>query len=299
MTSSAPTPAADVRIDDALVTSLLRTLMPQARAIALGDRHEGRDYVTWRFGDEWAIRLPRRQLAVDRQLTEIAWLPRIGGAWPFKAPIPVRIGGPTPQFPWPWTVVPWIEGEPIWEGGLSLQGARDLGYGLRMVHEEAPPQAPLHPVRSQSLSSRAARADDRLATLARRAESGPWRLDANAARRIYYAGAREQRQGPRWTHLDLRPAHIIAQGGELVGIIDWGDAAAGDPATDLGQAFVALPSTQWDALIEGYGWIDASTFARARAEAVEFAVGLALSPDAREAAWGWQALGAIGVAQHT
>ena len=41
-----------------------------------------------------------------------------------------------------------------------------------------------------------------------------------------------------FAHLDLTPEHLrMADGGELVGLLDWTDAGLGDPMTDLG--FVA------------------------------------------------------------
>lgn len=297
MTATAPHTAAELRIDEALVTSLLKTLMPHAAAIALQQRCEGKDYVVWRFGNDWAIRLPRRQLAVDRQLTELAWLPRIAQEWPFRAPVPVRVGAPSAAFPWPWTIVPWIDAAPVSQSPLSARGAVELGWALRAIHQAAPPQAPLHPLRSHSLAARAPRTEDRLHNLKRRTDVGPWRLDLDAALRLYRRAASLPRPAAVWSHLDLRAPHVLAHQGSLVGIIDWGDAGAGDPATDLGQALVLLPPMQWDGLVQGYGSLDVATFERARGEAVEFAAGLALSADQVESHTGWAALIALGVAQ--
>lgn len=297
MTTASAIPAAEVRVDEALVRSLLTTQVPEANALALGARHEGKDAVVWRLGDAWALRLPRRQLAADRQHTELDWLPRIGAAWPFKAPIPVRVGSSTAAFPWRWSIVPWVPGEPTSQAPLSLAGAHQLGAALAALHQVAPPQAPRHPKRSQSLLVRAARFEDRLQTLHRRTEGTGWRVATAAARRVFQHGAAITRPVPTWTHLDLRPAHVLTTQGALSGIIDWGDAAAGDPATDIGQSVALLPATHWDPLVEGLGGVDAATFARARAEAVDFAASLALSSDATDVSSGWFALQALGIAE--
>jgi len=98
--------------------------------------------------------------------------------------------------------------------------------------------------------------------------------------------------------LDLKAPHVLTHRGALAGIIDWGDAAAGDPAADIGQSLVLLPPTHWDALIGGLGGLDMPTFARARAEAIDFAASLALSKDRTDVAAGWLALQSLGVAKH-
>jgi len=145
---------------------------------------------------------------------------------------------------------------------------------------------------------RGARCEDRLATLARRTEGTAWRLDVATASRVFSRGAAVPRPSPTWAHLDLRAPHVLTHKGNLAGLIDWGDAAAGDPAADIGQSLVLLPPTHWDALIEGLGGLDMPTFARARAEAIDFAAALALSKDHRDVAAGWLGLQALGAAKH-
>ncbi|RNI18362.1 aminoglycoside phosphotransferase family protein [Flexivirga caeni] len=43
-------------------------------------------------------------------------------------------------------------------------------------------------------------------------------------------------------HADLKPDHLLPVDGKLTGIIDWGDASAGDPAWDLARASMAGPA---------------------------------------------------------
>ncbi len=56
----------------------------------------------------------------------------------------------------------------------------------------------------------------------------------------------------RLLHGDFHPRHVFAEGDRLCGIIDWGDATAGDPLFDLGRV---LRSTRaaLDRVLAGYG----------------------------------------------
>ncbi|NTV38887.1 MAG: phosphotransferase [Demequinaceae bacterium] len=298
MTLAQTQTAPEVHVDAALVTSLIATQVPEAGGFALGERFEGKDAIVWRLGDAWAVRLPKRQSAADRHGTEVDWLPRIGAAWPFKAPIPVRVGNATEAFPWRWTVVPWVPGEPSTAAPLSPVGAAQLGVALAALHATAPSQAPRHPKKSQPLLVRSARFEDRIDTLARRTDGTAWHLNVKAARRVFERGASVPRSAITWAHLDLKGQHVLTHHGYLAGIIDWGDAAAGDPAADIGQCLVLLPPSHWDAFVEGLGGIDMPTFARARAEAIDYAAMLALSPAKADVAAGWLGLRALGVARH-
>jgi aminoglycoside phosphotransferase (APT) family kinase protein len=60
-------------------------------------------------------------------------------------------------------------------------------------------------------------------------------------------------------HGDLRAEHVLAADGEITGVIDWGDARAGDPAKDL--EWLLLDTGVAPAVIEAYG---ADLTARAR-----------------------------------
>jgi len=288
-----------IDIDAALVRRLLTSQLPEATVLPVGAHFEGRDSVVWRLGDQWAMRLPRHQKAAAKQETETSWLPRIGKEWPFAAPVPVRIGEPSADFPWAWTVVPWIEGVPAHISPLDRLGVAQLGAALRALHTPAPAEAPRHPRRSLSLLQRSERVTATIGALASASADSPWRLHSDAAARVFQQGATSPRPGPAWTHLDLHPGNVLTDDGELAGIVDWSEAAAGDPAADLGQALVLVGQDGWDALMIGYGTIDARTFSRARAEGVCYSLMFAAEMTGPRADAGWAGLEALGVAHRT
>lgn len=299
MASSAVRSRADLAIDAALVRRLLDTQFPEASSLAVGENFEGRDCAVWRLGDQWAMRLPRHDKAAAKQPTELFWMSQISASWPFAAPVPVRTGKPSPDFPWPWTIVPWIDGIPAHVAPLDRLGVAQLGAALRALHTPAPADAPHHPTRSLALLQRSDRIADVILALADGAGRSPWTLDAKAAARVFQLGATRPRPGLTWTHLDLHPGNVLTDDGELAGIIDWSESGAGDPAADLGQALVLVGQDGWDALMIGYGAIDARTFARARAEGLSYSLAFAAERTGPRAEVGWRGLEALGVAHRT
>ncbi len=289
----------EIDIDATLVRRLLDTQFPEASALPVGAHFEGRDCAVWRLGDQWAMRLPQHQEAAAKQETEISWMPQISKGWPFAAPVPVRAGKPSADFPWAWTVVPWIEGIPAHVSPLDRLGVAQLGAVLRALHTPAPAEAPHHPTRSLALLQRSDRVAERIRSVAAASVDGPWRLDSYAAARVFQQGATTPRPSPTWTHLDLHPGNVLTNDGELAGIIDWSESAAGDPAADLGQALVLVGQGGWDALMIGYGTIDARTFSRARSEGVSYSLRFAAEATGARAQAGWAGLEALGVAHRT
>ena len=52
-----------------------------------------------------------RQIAVPLIDKEQRWLPMLAPHLPLAVPVPLATGGPIEEYPLPWAVVPWLEGE--------------------------------------------------------------------------------------------------------------------------------------------------------------------------------------------
>lgn len=295
------TPDADVEITDALVRALLSEQHPDLALLPLGERHEGWDNVTYRLGPALAVRLPRRELAARISGTELDWLPRMGAAWTFPAPVPTSIGQPAHDYPWRWAVVPWITGDMVYDTPLSEAGARDVGRALAQVHHEAPADAPTNPFRSLPLTERAEIFNTRLQALPADA-----RINTDVLRVSFQAALRQEPAPRTWAHLDLHGENVLSSRGRLAGILDWGDAAVGSPATDLGQAAVLVGRRNVGSLISAYSGSATDETAsfiasgagrrHVRAEALLYAITLASMEDARYREPGLAAL--RGATQH-
>jgi len=295
--------SANVPIDHALVTRLLSSQFPELATLPLGARQEGEDNVTIRLGDDLAVRLPQRGYGATLITTEFGWLPKASAEWPFEFPRLVKRGVPEAGYPWRWSVVTWVDGIVVQDAPLSTDGARDLGEALAQVHVAVQGNAPRNPFRSTSLTSRAERFNHRLQTLTARYGDA---IDSNVAHAIYRYGA-DQEPGPvTWTHLNLHGRDVITKDGRLSGILAWGNAAAGDPASDLGQAFTLVGGELFEELSRAYaeaggaaayqGSLSAATTARVLAEAVAHAVMLAGIDEDGHSRAGLAALVGLGVA---
>ncbi|WP_419940573.1 aminoglycoside phosphotransferase family protein [Candidatus Palauibacter sp.] len=227
-------PEPELRIDERLVADLLRAQHPDLADLPIHERHSGCDNVTYRLGDDLAVRLPRRSVAVELTIKEQTWLPSLARQLPVAVPVPLRVGVPGEEFPWPWSVVLWISGttadlEPL---GVA-EGARVADF-LAALHTIASPGAPTNPFRGGPLRDRAGDVEGRLARLSDRTDLVTPEL-LRAWRRAVAAPTDRAR---RWLHGDLHPSNLIVRGGILTGVIDWGDLAAGDVATDLAAVWM-------------------------------------------------------------
>jgi aminoglycoside phosphotransferase (APT) family kinase protein len=74
--------------------------------------------------------------------------------------------------------------------------------------------------------------------------------------------------------------------GALVGVIDFGDLCAGDPATDLAGGLLALPGESLDSFFHAYGDLDEATRRRTLGWAVHFGLMFLLLGESDEPTYG-------------
>jgi len=66
-------------------------------------------------------------------------------------------------------------------------------------------------------------------------------------------------------HGDLHPRNVPTEAGACSGVIDWGDLAAGDPATHLASTWMLLDgAAERENALANFGPVSAATRARAR-----------------------------------
>jgi aminoglycoside phosphotransferase (APT) family kinase protein len=134
----------DIRIDEALVRSLLREQHPDLAGLELREVPGGWDNQMWRLGEELAVRMPRTPRAPSLLRSEQQWIPVLASSLPLSLPIPVRVGEPSARFPKTWTVARWVAGEPADRTPISgIDAADSLAQFLEALHRKAPIPSPM------------------------------------------------------------------------------------------------------------------------------------------------------------
>jgi aminoglycoside phosphotransferase (APT) family kinase protein len=278
-----PMPAAEVDVTADLVRWLLAGQHPDLAHLPVEFLANGWDNVMFRVGDELAARMPRRALGAEILVHEQRWLPLLAPRLPLSIPYPERTGHPARGYPWPWSIVPYLPGEPAADtDSFDAPGAATaVGGFLGALHVPASADAPANPFRGVPLRERAGNFAVNLSALSGQA-------DRDAAVRVWEDAltAPAHAGPPVWLHGDLHPANILVHGGQVSGVIDFGDLTSGDPAVDLAVAWMLLPAELHGAFREAYRAAgaadpaDGALWQRARGWALNFAlVFLAFSED--------------------
>ena len=277
----ASTPPAETAIDEGLVRRLLQAQHPDLAGLPLRLAATGWDNATYRLGDALAVRLPRVASAAPLVRNEQRWLPELAPRLPVPVPLPLRPGRPGEGYPWPWSVVPWTAGVTAAVRPPAEAEAARFGRFLGRLHRPAPPDAPKNDYRGVPLRDHEAAIRHRFDRLRERSE--PTAEVRAAWERLADVPIDEEiLAAPPWLHGDLHPKNIVVDGeGRLACVLDWGDLTNGDPATDLGAAWMLFPPAAHPAVWAGYrdegGRLSGATLERARGWAVHFAVILLLA----------------------
>ena len=226
----------ELDVPPALVRRLLAAQHPQWADLPLTVAGEwGTDHAMYRLGDDLVVRLPRICWAVKAVAAEQRWLPFLGPQLPVEIPEVVATGEPGEGYPWPWTVLTWIEGEhpPTVDWWGAEQLAVHLARFNRAVAALDPTDGPIAgspggPQRGIPIRLRDEQVRGCIAQVADEFDAdgllAAWEADAFVA---------DHEGDPVWVHGDLTPGNLLLREGRLTGVLDFGGVSVGDPAVGL------------------------------------------------------------------
>jgi len=269
-----PTAEIDLPLD--FVRDLVQRQHPDLASLPIAAVASGWDNAIFRLGDQMAIRLPRRAAAAALVEREQRWLPLLQKKLPLPVPAPLRVGRPQSSYPWSWSITPWIEGATADRAPLDSDQGTVLAHFLEALHVAPPPEAPRNPYRGVPLAQRSATFWRCVSALARRG----WGLDDRLLQLWNAAVATPVDTPLTWIHGDLHARNVLAANGAISGVIDWGDIAQGDRATDLAATWMLFSRAESrEQVLSSCPSVSAETWQRARGWALLLAVVVLQSAD--------------------
>jgi len=259
-------PAADVRIDDALIRRLVAAQFPQWASLAVEPvESAGWDNTIFRLGPDLAVRLPRRRVSAEQVRNEHRWLPVLAPYLPLEIPVPLGHGVPGEGYPWLWTVCRWLPGElaaltAVADSGLA---ATSLARFVTALQGIDPADGSVHEFRGVSLAAHDENARAAAAVLQQSLDVSPLLAVWEAALAVPpWTGQ------PLWIHGDLHPANLLVTDHELSAVIDFGLLGVGDPACDLMVAWMYLSADSRSVFRSALA-VDDATWCRGRGWALQ------------------------------
>jgi len=242
MTSDvAYTPIAEVDITADLVRSLLEQQHPDLAGMPIHIMESGWDNVMVRIEEDLALRLPRRAIADSLILNEQKWLPFLSPKLSVPIPVPIRVGEPQDNYPFHWSVLPWLPGQAADQSPPDGSEAGVLSQFLKELHEiELPDDHPKNPVRECALSEKQKDIERRMVNL-----KGQTDLLTPTIMEVWNTALDTNIDCPKcWIAGDIHARNVLVDKGKITAFIDWGDMCGGDRATDLAAIWALLSTSQ-------------------------------------------------------
>jgi aminoglycoside phosphotransferase (APT) family kinase protein len=248
----------------ALAARLVADQFPQWGDLPLTPvKLNGWDNTTFRLGGGLSIRLPTGEGYAAQVEKEHRWLPVLAAQLPLSVPVPVALGRPNAEFPWPWSIYRWIDGEPSSVGEIAdrRQFAADLADLLTALHRCDAADGPPPGRHSQGRGGSPERWDADVRTSLDLLAGA---IDVDGANEVWESSLGRRWLGPPvWVHGDVTGSNLLVKNGRLCAVIDFGCSAVGDPAGDLVMAWTFFDPAE-AAVFRRSVPVDEGTWARAR-----------------------------------
>ncbi|HEX4526278.1 MAG TPA: phosphotransferase [Gaiellaceae bacterium] len=273
---------AEHSVDEAAVRQLLGQF-PELAIESLTHLSEGWDRSAWLVNGRLVFGFPRRAVVVPGLERELTFLSRLAPLLPLPIPVPLYVGRPADDYPWPFFGSALVPGQESGEAELDDSGrtrvAVELAGFLRRLHSAAVAEAldaDSLPVDGNERAEMAARVPLTRASLTELDRLGLWQEPGTLPAILREAEGLPSSAATSVVHGDLHFRHLLVDRGHASGVIDWIDLCRGDPAIDLQVFWSFVPAAGRRAFLAAYGAIRDDQLLRARVVAVSLSAQLAL-----------------------
>jgi aminoglycoside phosphotransferase (APT) family kinase protein len=253
-----------------LARKLIAEQFPEYASLPIVDvEKQGHDNRTYRLGDHMLIRMPTAADYALKVPKEQELLPQLAKRLSVNIPAPIKMGKPSADYPYPFSIYKWLSGKSINLLTLTDQEKEQLAFDmakflkeLQAIMDIKGPEPGQHNWwRGDHVSVYDKGAREQIAELAEI-------IDAEQALALWdKACATRWNKSPIWIHGDFAIGNILMDSGKLSAVIDFGGAAVGDPACDLVIAWTYLSGKAREIFITKMD-MDPDTWLRARAWAL-------------------------------
>lgn len=179
------------------------------------------------------VRLPSCPDYAEQVEKEQYWLPKLAPYLPLPIATPIAMGKSDVNYPLPWSIYKWLEGEAATTGQISdlYQFARDLAKFLATLQQCDTTEGPVAGTHNFYRGGDLAVYDSETRAAINTLED---RGDVQAITTLWdEALASAWKRPPVWVHGDIATGNLLVKDGILSAVIDFGQLGIGDPACDL------------------------------------------------------------------
>lgn len=253
-----------------LAKKLISTQFPEYVDLTVSEvEQQGHDNRTYRIGDDMLIRMPTAESYALKVPKEQELLPKLAKHLSVAIPAPIKMGKPSEDYPYPFSIYKWLDGSSANHVTLDEQALENLAFELTtflkelqaITDVEGPSPGQHNWYRGDHISVYDSGAREQIAKLADI-------IDSSSALELWErACATKWNKTPIWIHGDYAVGNILIKDNKLSGVIDFGGTAMGDPACDLVIAWTYLSGKARDIFIRAMD-LDEDAWLRARAWAL-------------------------------
>ncbi|WP_010277069.1 aminoglycoside phosphotransferase family protein [Paenibacillus senegalensis] len=232
-----------IEVTTELVRQLIASQFPRWSHLTVKPvEKSGHDNRTYRLGEEMSVRLPSHERYASAVEKEIKWLPVFKPQLSLPIPVPIAKGEPTKDYPLPWSISQWLEGDTVTHSNIRdmTEFAEDLAAFLKELEAiDASQGVPAGAQNFHRGGDLTIYEEDTRSVLAKITRTH----DTKLLTEIWeLALATKYSAAPVWVHGDIAVGNLLAKNGRLSSVIDFGTMGVGDPSSDLVIAWNFLDS---------------------------------------------------------